>query len=248
VADPETCVFCGGVPLTSEHLLGDWMNRRIPFADMQQHLLGNFSGDFQTYASDQHDQLVPCVCQPCNGGWMSNLETRSAPFLTEVALGTSEPLPERAHLLVALWAVKTLMVKPYQQPRPEALLIPARQYQHVYQFLEPPPATLVFQAFDELSLPRPGGGSAIPLDGLILRGGKETVNVGYAIVPLIQWQGRISKGRLQLFVVSLPDYPGTSEDLPGELENYREPPMQIWPLKTNSRQIRVRHPRAAPSR
>ncbi|MHB1894274.1 MAG: hypothetical protein ACYCTZ_12410 [Candidatus Dormibacteria bacterium] len=223
------------------------MNRRLPYAGMQHHVLGNFSGELRTYESDQHDQVVPCVCQPCNGGWMSNLETRSAPILTKIALGRSERLPDRAHLLVALWVVKTMMVKQFQHPQPESLLLPPKQYAHVYRVLEPPPMTRVFQIFDDLAFPSLLGG-AVHADGEILRGGQIAVNVGYAIVPLTQWQGRISKGHLQLFVVSIPDHPATIDDLPGQLENNREAPLQIWPLQTGSRQIRVRNQRAVPPR
>ena len=243
MAMPDACVFCGGVPLDREHLLGDWMNRRLPIGGVSQHFVGATPGPMETHRSDKHDQVVPCVCGPCNHGWMSNLETTIAPFLTQVATGIEQHVPERAYLTTALWAVKSVLVKQYQAPQPDPLLIPPEQYAYVYRFLQPPPNTVVYQGFGPLIFPLPGLGD-VAVDGVILTGREGEVKVGDATLTLTGWQGWVGKGQFHCVVASVPRHPqDPTGHAPAQIVDGGSNLVKIWPLETKEGQIRVRHPR-----
>jgi hypothetical protein len=242
VVVPDACVFCGASDLSSEHLLGDWMNKRLPLGVPHRHVVGATDENenieiTEAFLSDQHEVTVSCVCQArCNGGWMSNLESIVAPFLTDVALGSTAHVPERAFLVTALWAVKEMLVKQYQHPQPDPLLIPSDQYAHVYELLEPPPRTVVLQGRGPMIINR------TTYAGLVwLRGLEVEYDVSDTVTKTsIGWSGRIAKAQFNCYVISTP---GADEDPTGRFINSGLDHVQVWPLQTKASQIRVRHPR-----
>src|SRR5690349_3014728 len=89
----RTCVFCGGLPLTREHVYPQWLQQfSAPRAYIQRE--GSHQGPFpqtvvrqnamgQYVVVDEvrgnrtpilHEVTVKSVCATCNNGWMSTLE------------------------------------------------------------------------------------------------------------------------------------------------------------------------------
>jgi len=239
------CVFCGEGPLDEEHLLGDWINRnpRLAMPGEQTHFIGTVPGPQERYLSDKHDQTVPCVCGWCNHGWMSNMEKAVSRFLPDVATEAAPEFPERAHLVMALWAVTRAMVKQYQAPSPDPLLIPPEQYAYVHAHLEPPPATFVFQLPIRLRFEIQGHGW-IAMDGVAISKFIAVLEFGNAGTPLeLGWRGNVSKGAVHLGLASFPALPSATDELARSIFQDLDGLVQIWPLKTKESQIRVRHPR-----
>jgi hypothetical protein len=243
---PKACVFCGGVPLSPEHLMGNWMNRNPATAmpGPQTHFIGAIPGLMETRVSDQYDQTAECVCGACNHGWMSNMEKVVAPFLTTVSTETVPQFPERSHLVVALWAVTRAMVKQYQGDIPETL-IAAEQSVHVRRFLEPPPVTFVFRMSRRLVIPMEGN-EPVAVDGVVLAKVIAALDVNATVTPVtFGWQARVSKGAVHIGIVSFSALPDAPIELARMLLQGGEPLVQIWPPNTDERQIRVRHPRGS---
>lgn len=54
-----------------------------------------------------------CVCEQCNGGWMSLLETRSKPILEPMIHDSPCVLDYSKQSTVSLWTIRTSMVFEY---------------------------------------------------------------------------------------------------------------------------------------
>ncbi len=54
---------------------------------------------------------MKCVCEPCNGGWMHDLEDLNIPIIGCLMQDLALPLNSDQQLAVSRWAVKTSMVQ-----------------------------------------------------------------------------------------------------------------------------------------
>lgn len=110
----RTCIFCGGEGLTREHVVPKWVSNLV-----RPH--GPYGGGFtmrtvhvglREWEQQTHfiELVARCVCEECNTGWMSALESLAAPVLTPLIEGDAVTLQSRDQELVALWAMKTAMV------------------------------------------------------------------------------------------------------------------------------------------
>ena len=104
----RVCVFCGGGPLTREHVYAEWLRDALPVAgrfrttDVEGQLLWE-QGTFDIEAK--------IACARCNNGWMSDLEAVCGPLLTNPMLyGATLTLAPGQQRTVALWAIKTAVV------------------------------------------------------------------------------------------------------------------------------------------
>jgi hypothetical protein len=88
---------------------------------------------------------IPNVCQPCNGGWMSRLETAVIPVLEPLILGQSSTLSENDQGTLAMWAVKTALTL-NELGNERKLNLPPTLYRHLAEQTEPPPRHRVFAA------------------------------------------------------------------------------------------------------
>jgi hypothetical protein len=59
---------------------------------------------------------VKVVCEPCNNGWMSRLETEAQPFILDLLAGAGV-LGAYGLQVIGRWAVKTAMMFEFQHPR-----------------------------------------------------------------------------------------------------------------------------------
>src|SRR5258706_15604889 len=77
------CIFCGGGPLTREHIIAERLTKR-----MQRTKLAVISGKTTESGEEGrhpillHSLVLKQVCRTCNNGWMEDLEER-----TETKLG-----------------------------------------------------------------------------------------------------------------------------------------------------------------
>src|SRR5262245_51658084 len=113
------CIFCGGGPVSREHTTPEWIH----------HILGPASavGLWRPHSGGTHWRApgrsgqgkIKLVCQPCNNGWLSDLEDRAAALMRPLILDISIPLSRESQATVALWCVKTAMVNECVGPRAE---------------------------------------------------------------------------------------------------------------------------------
>src|SRR5690349_5445572 len=93
---PRTCVFCGGSPVTKEHVWPDWARRKLASSESFPHYRrlerqGQDPVD-KRWLAPAHTMTVSAVCRPCNNGWMSELEARAKELLEPVLDGRGKQL------------------------------------------------------------------------------------------------------------------------------------------------------------
>ncbi|MEV4560885.1 hypothetical protein AB0K51_28350 [Kitasatospora sp. NPDC049285] len=143
----RSCAFCGGRPLSKEHVLGQWM--RVAFAP--EDLVNGLHYRANTATTHQHAQgllngTVKAVCKPCNNGWMSGLESGVKPFLPAMINGRQVFLNREQQQVLAAWSLKTMlmMAKAHNPPEP---IIPAGDYTDFYRERRPSAAMVARTGF-----------------------------------------------------------------------------------------------------
>lgn len=121
------CVFCGGQPLTREHVWPQWI-----ISTIREHVgpgpirVARLSD--APYEVPELDVAVRAVCAACNNGWMSSLETAVRPALEPMILGRFPVhLTPTTQALLARWAFKTALMVDLYKP-PSARDYSAREY------------------------------------------------------------------------------------------------------------------------
>ena len=145
------CVFCDRpIPLSDppEHVIPTWMKRFRPKDAAFTGRLGivtdgELRGTFTQPSplSMRPDVTTDAVCRQCNGGWMSDLETRASQLLPSMIAGERRGLTPDDHAFLAVWATKTVMT--WQTTNQQARPIPLADYRWLRTQLTPPPLTLV---------------------------------------------------------------------------------------------------------
>jgi hypothetical protein len=144
----RACVFCGGVPLTREHVFPRWLDRVLP---AQEHWRGQdlaeVGGELLTapmlpttnrqMGEKFTETTVTRVCKACNNGWMHALEEMARPLLTALIGGRRAEVAQDDAGQLALWVAKTCLMAQFTHPESAAVL--PRQYQWLYERQTPPP-------------------------------------------------------------------------------------------------------------
>ena len=158
---PKTCVFCGGKPLTKEHIWPKWARRKLTSIIQEpywkERMVGPLShvpqviavgGEDREYA-EQHSaaplysMTTRSVCASCNGGWMSQLEEEARPIIEAMLSRQDRTLHEDGQRILAAWAVKTALT--FQQTlSPDRRLYPASDYSTLRESNEPSSMTRVW--------------------------------------------------------------------------------------------------------
>jgi hypothetical protein len=74
-------------------------------------------GKTVTFPKNDLELTVRMPCEPCNNGWMSDLETGVKPFMTDMTFrGEKTILDEDRQTKLVRWVVKTAMVDEYTAP------------------------------------------------------------------------------------------------------------------------------------
>ncbi len=116
------CIFCGGEPVTKEHVVAQWISNVLVPRGATIHIESVGTQDGNTTQSERSassiiDLQAKRVCGPCNYGWMSNLEHRAQPTLTAMFHGKRTVLTPSDQLLLATWATKTAIALQYLDKR-----------------------------------------------------------------------------------------------------------------------------------
>jgi hypothetical protein len=110
------CVFCGGKPLTLEHVWPQWLANTLPWERTVTYRDALRNGEWE---APLFSLKVRRVCASCNSGWMSELEIAAKRMVTELIM---QPpgyilIPPYQQKIVALWALKTSMMLEWTEPK-----------------------------------------------------------------------------------------------------------------------------------
>lgn len=123
---PRVCIFCGGRPITKEHIYADWMRdyllpggdtaHQVTFLDLRTGRLHAGTGPLQL-KGDHRARGLQVVCQRCNNTWMSGIQQRAKPALVPLLTGLGNA-PNREHQRrIAAWAAMFTIIYERADPR-----------------------------------------------------------------------------------------------------------------------------------
>jgi hypothetical protein len=127
VNPPRLCIFCGGTPISKEHVFAEWMHPYLPDTKdprkKGRHVLSatrrSFDGkvSFVEPSSGQLDRpgdlkskSLKIVCESCNNRWMSVLQKVAKPVLLPFILGKWVKMNPAEQRILAAWITMFTMV------------------------------------------------------------------------------------------------------------------------------------------
>jgi hypothetical protein len=125
IQERAVCIFDAGLPLSREHIYPRWMRDHFPPNDRTEHLVSMtlFNSDSPTRRAsrtvlqgDHRGRRIRCVCEACNNGWMSRLQSRAKPVLEPLVLGEYAQIESPAKIVLAAWATMFAAVWEYTHP------------------------------------------------------------------------------------------------------------------------------------
>jgi hypothetical protein len=147
-AGGRACIFCGGSPVTAEHVWPRWIAKYLPDAKAEHYVVVEAEG--REEAVEYRGERVPfsttvrCVCKPCNEGWMAELERTAEHELHAMIEGRAQTLHEWRQSIAATWAFKTAIM--VEQAQADLRAIPTEVYRLFRQYLTAPPFSQVWLA------------------------------------------------------------------------------------------------------
>lgn len=121
---PRTCIFCGGAPISKEHVWAEWMRPYLPRGQgWQQVTAGQTDADIAwqpgplNRKGDARSQKLKVVCTPCNTGWMSCLQNETKPVLLPLMTGDGDTIQHSGAATLAAWATMFALV--YETSAPD---------------------------------------------------------------------------------------------------------------------------------
>ena len=91
-----TCIFCKSTPVTEEHLFPQWMEKEFSKGEDNKHIVNNYEpisydGSRTKITSKTVNRniirlTIKKVCDTCNNGWMSKIETASKEIIKSLIL------------------------------------------------------------------------------------------------------------------------------------------------------------------
>ncbi|MGR6973203.1 hypothetical protein ACU639_27055 [Streptomyces cynarae] len=129
----RTCVFCGGTPLTKEHVLPKWLKDAFePSMLPRVQYVRATNATSRVYVAPLLNEQVKVVCASCNNGWMNDLEEGVRPFLPALIRGGLAVLdPDEQHALTA-WSLKTMLMYQHTHRREDQVAIPPEDFKTFY--------------------------------------------------------------------------------------------------------------------
>jgi hypothetical protein len=108
------CLFCSNPANSKEDLFPRWILASV----ITRELLSRRIGDAETQLTEDQEVRIPCVCIPCNNGWMSRLETKCKPIIGNLLEDISIPLDPDYQKFLAVWALKGAMILDAEGSKP----------------------------------------------------------------------------------------------------------------------------------
>src|SRR5260370_21884598 len=150
------CVFCGGAPLTREHVIRRWLTDVLPEQarfrgqDQQVVLLPPKAARSRILLPHRerrepfNSMTVKSVCKSCNSGWMNEIEGRARPYLTRLIQGDQQRLEIHVIAALAIWVVTTTLMA--QLTSVEGIAALGSVYNAFYAARTPPDNGVVWAA------------------------------------------------------------------------------------------------------
>ena len=107
----RVCVFCGSSKnISREHIFSDWLSQKFAKGTKGNN---EVRGDdlSRNWQGSIFQDKIKIVCEKCNNGWMSDIETRASKLLSPLIFEhrpASYSRDEQA--IIALWVQKTVLV------------------------------------------------------------------------------------------------------------------------------------------
>lgn len=140
----DRCIFCdepfgSGRPRSGEHAAPNWCRKYLPDLGKAQHVLTVITAegrqDTDHGERDPFTTICGDVCEPCNTGWMHEMEESCEALLNKLMQGGSRNLRYWRQVLAATWAVKTAMVWDWVSPKNHVIPLDALHIHHRAQRL-----------------------------------------------------------------------------------------------------------------
>lgn len=131
---PRACIFCGGKPLTKEHIFADWLQKHLPKTGLLNHDQWHkvYSAPYETNeefikrSGEPHSGRIKCVCADCNNGWMSSLQVDAKPILLPLIGAEPIQLFRRQKAILSTWVSMFTTVAEFRDKTGMAIAIPER--------------------------------------------------------------------------------------------------------------------------
>jgi hypothetical protein len=130
-----------------EHVWPKWLEDVIPkYSPQTHHLVADPDTPLtrQGTSKKRVTLTVNRVCEACNSGWMSDLETAARRIMVRPVEGRPSILDPVAQRTMATWAVKTAMA--WSLCYGGSYPVPTEHYRWMRDNVEPPPNTMVLVA------------------------------------------------------------------------------------------------------
>ena len=102
------CLFCCNDPNSKEHAWPNWILRMRK--DKNWGPIRRTVGGLPVKVTASAEVKIEAVCQPCNNGWMSRLETENKSLIGSLLNDLSIPLDTSQQTSLVRWTLKTAMV------------------------------------------------------------------------------------------------------------------------------------------
>lgn len=136
----DVCIFCGGTPVTREHLWPDWLRREAAIAEAFDYRIEQEADGVETrdikFSRPPFSQVVRAVCAVCNGGWMSTIEANAKPILQDLIHGRGRTLDRDDKRKIATWAFLKACV--FDELHPQERVVPAEHRKRLLMYKQPP--------------------------------------------------------------------------------------------------------------
>jgi hypothetical protein len=142
----KECAFCDHQgKLTAEHIVSDWMESLFPGKKAIRQRLA--TGKVLTRTASEMDFKAGVVCEPCNTGWMSNIESQYAiPTLTPMITGLSGiSIGQAEAVAIASFAFLKAVVIDHSQRKNEPFF--SRDARHAFRLTQSIPSNVYIWIF-----------------------------------------------------------------------------------------------------
>ena len=114
MTETRVCAFCGGRPVTREHIWPAWFAEWLHATD-DQPLLHGREGEQGVVGAWEAQKIAATVrrfCAICNNGWMSEIEAEAQAIMMPLLVDPDEAAALSPHdqEVLARWAYKTALV------------------------------------------------------------------------------------------------------------------------------------------
>lgn len=155
---PRVCIFCGGRPISGEHVISEWISGVIPRRNERHYqdrheIVGNPKAlalrpllHRKRKEGDIASRKLHVACRRCNSEWMSNdVETPAMSALRPLLLGEVTVVSADMQRAIARWATLKCMV--FEQDDKRYAAIPMSAIRRFKETKEPPDGFQVWAGY-----------------------------------------------------------------------------------------------------